>query len=45
VVRVEGPGLFLSASEVRRRVRARQSVRYLIPDEVAAYIAAHGLYA
>ena len=44
VVRVNGPGLFLSASEIRRRVREGLSVRYLIPDSVAAYIAAHGLY-
>ena len=39
-----GPGLFLSASEVRRRVRAGLSIRYLLPDPVAAYIATHGLY-
>ena len=45
VVRVSGPGLFLSASEVRRRVREGLSIRYLLPDTVAAYIAAHGLYA
>lgn len=44
VVRVAGPGLFLSASEVRRRVRAGLSIRYLLPDTVAAYIATHGLY-
>ena len=45
VVRVSGPGLFLSASEVRRRVREGLSVRYLLPDAVAAYIVSHGLYA
>ena len=44
VARVSGPGLFLSASEVRRRVREGRSVRYLIPDTVAAYIASRGLY-
>ena len=44
VVRVSGPGLFLSASEIRRRVRAGLSIRYLLPDPVAAYIATHGLY-
>jgi len=44
VLFVEGPGLFLSASEVRKRVREGRSVRYLIPDAVAAYITAHGLY-
>ena len=45
VVRVSGPGLFLSASEVRRRVRQGLSLRYLIPEKVAAYIATHELYA
>jgi len=45
VVRVEGPGLFVSASEVRSRVREGRSIRYLLPDTVAAYISTHGLYA
>ena len=45
VVRVSGPGLYLSASEVRRRVRQGLSLRYLIPEKVAAYIATHELYA
>jgi len=45
VVRVGGPGLFVSASEVRRRVREGRSIRYLLPDTVAAYISTHGLYA
>jgi nicotinate-nucleotide adenylyltransferase len=44
VVRVNGPGLFLSASEVRRRVREGLSIRYLLPDTVAEYIHTNGLY-
>jgi len=40
-----GPLLPISGSVVRRRARAGRSVRYLVPDAVAAYIAAHRLYA
>jgi len=38
------PRIDISASEIRRRVAAGLSVRYLVPDAVAEYIAAHGLY-
>ncbi len=41
---VEGPGLDLSATELRARLAAGLSARYLVPDEVLGYIAAHGLY-
>lgn len=34
----------LSATELRDRVRAGRSIRGFVPDEVASYIAAHGLY-
>jgi nicotinate-nucleotide adenylyltransferase len=44
VERVAGPGLPISATEVRRRVREGKSVRYLVPDTVADYIAKRGLY-
>ena len=44
VERVAGPGLAVSATEVRRRVRDGLSVRYLVPDPVADYIAKRGLY-
>jgi nicotinate-nucleotide adenylyltransferase len=44
-VRVSGPGLPISATGVRERVRAKQSVRYLVPSGVADYIAKRGLYA
>lgn len=36
--------LAISASEIRRRVAARESVRNLLPSDVLAYIRAHGLY-
>ena len=35
----------VSSSLVRARVRAGRSIRYLVPDAVAAYIARHRLYA
>ena len=34
----------LSSSLVRARVRAGRSIRYLVPDSVAAYVARHRLY-
>jgi nicotinate-nucleotide adenylyltransferase len=40
-----GPLLPISGSVVRRRAHAGRSVRYLVPDAVAAYIAQHRLYA
>jgi nicotinate-nucleotide adenylyltransferase len=45
VVAVPGPGLPLSATAVRQRVREGRSVRYLVPDPVADYIAKRRLYA
>ncbi len=39
-----GPLLPISGSVVRRRARAGRSVRYLVPDAVAAYIAQRQLY-
>jgi nicotinate-nucleotide adenylyltransferase len=44
VTLLDGPRIRLSASEVRTRARAGLSVRYLVPDAVAAYIADHRLY-
>ncbi len=41
---VEAPQVDISATAVRARVRAGRSVRYLVPDAVAAYVAAHRLY-
>lgn len=41
---VEVPAIDISATEVRRRVRQGQSVRYWVPDSVAEYIVTHRLY-
>jgi nicotinate-nucleotide adenylyltransferase len=41
---LDNPGLELSSSGIRARVRAGRSVRYLVPDAVAAYVARHRLY-
>ena len=41
---LDGPRLRLSASELRMRAAAGRSLRYLVPDAVAAYIGDHGLY-
>ena len=44
VVWLDNPGLEVSSSAIRARVRAGRSVRYLVPDAVAAYLARHRLY-
>ena len=44
VALLDGPRIRLSASEVRARAAAGLSVRYLVRDAVAAYIADHRLY-
>lgn len=44
VVFLAGPHLRLSASELRDRAAVGRSLRYLVPDAVAAYIGDHGLY-
>ena len=41
----DGPALDLSATELRARIAAGRSVRYLVPDAVLAYLAEHQLYA
>jgi nicotinate-nucleotide adenylyltransferase len=38
------PRIAVSSTFIRRRVRAGQPIRYLIPDAVAAYIDQHQLY-
>ena len=42
--RVGGPTLPISATMIRERLRAGGSVRYLVPEEVAEYIAERKLY-
>ena len=41
---IEVPSIDVSATEIRRRVRLGQSLRYWVPDSVAEYIVAHRLY-
>ena len=41
---VPGPGLAVSATDIRRRVKEGLSIRYLVPETVADYIAKRGLY-
>jgi nicotinate-nucleotide adenylyltransferase len=38
------PRVEISSSLVRRRARARQPIRYLVPDKVANYVGAQSLY-
>jgi nicotinate-nucleotide adenylyltransferase len=38
------PRIGVSSTMVRRRVRAGQPIRYLVPQPVAHYIESHGLY-
>jgi nicotinate-nucleotide adenylyltransferase len=42
---VMNPLISVSSSDIRARVAAGRSIRFLAPDPVVAYIAAHGLYA
>ncbi len=44
IVRLAGPRLDLSSTDIRGRAAAGRSLRYLVPDTVAAYIGDHGLY-
>jgi nicotinate-nucleotide adenylyltransferase len=44
VVRVESPSLPISSTAIRERVRRGLSVRYLVTDSVADYIAERSLY-
>lgn len=41
---VRMPQIDVSSSELRRRIRERRPVRYLVPDAVAELIAERGLY-
>jgi nicotinate-nucleotide adenylyltransferase len=41
---IDGPSLAISSSDVRLRVSAGKSVRYLVPDAVADFVEKRGLY-
>lgn len=43
-VRLRMPALDISATDIRERIRAGRSVRYLVPDVVADYIRERGLF-
>ena len=44
LIRLAGPHLEVSSSELRERVAHGKSIRYLTPDPVVTYIAEQGLY-
>jgi nicotinate-nucleotide adenylyltransferase len=44
-LKVRAPLVEISATEVRQRVRAGKSVRYLVPEPVRHYILERGIYA
>ena len=44
VVLLDTPLIGISATEIRRRAAGGQSIRYWVPDTVAAYITEHQLY-
>jgi nicotinate-nucleotide adenylyltransferase len=41
---VATPAIEISARDIRARCLAGKSIRYLVPDAVAEYVARHGLY-
>lgn len=44
LLRVEMPPIGLSSTDIRRRVQAGRSIRYMTPDPVYEWIRRHGLY-
>jgi nicotinate-nucleotide adenylyltransferase len=44
VIRLDNPPVAISSSALRARARTGRSLRYLVPDAVAAYVERRGLY-
>ncbi|MFD1672746.1 nicotinate-nucleotide adenylyltransferase [Agrilactobacillus yilanensis] len=44
IIWVDSPLVDISSSAIRKRVKNQQSIHYLVPDDVAAYIYEKGLY-
>ena len=44
IIILDTPGLDIASSELRARIAAGRSIRYLVPDTVRAYIAEQRLY-
>jgi nicotinate-nucleotide adenylyltransferase len=44
VIFIESGSIAVSSSDIRGRVRAGRSIRYLVPREVERFIADHSLY-
>ena len=41
---IDVPGLNISSTEIRERIKTNISIKYLVPDEVEQYIFQHGLF-
>ena len=44
VIFLETPGVYVSSTELRARVRESRSIKYMTPEPVEAYIHKHALY-
>jgi nicotinate-nucleotide adenylyltransferase len=42
--KIEVPAVEISASDIRKRVRAGKSIRYLVPEPVSSYISSKKIY-
>jgi len=44
IVFLETPGVHISSTEIRARVRDSRTIKYMVPESVEQYIHKHGLY-